>query len=57
MTKTYELATREGKYKTYDEAVEAGQRSIQRNGYDTLYVTETVAVIKTPTPTYEVVKL
>lgn len=48
-------------FNSYDDAVAAGKRYIARPGYagsiDQLFIMETVAVIKTPVPEYEVVKL
>lgn len=57
MKKTWHIITSPGKYETYDAAVEYAKRYAKTNQYDVVYVTEVVAVIKTPVPEYEVVKL
>jgi hypothetical protein len=44
-------------YKTYDEAVNVAKRSAQKHGYDTVRIYELTAVVNTPVPEYEVVKL
>lgn len=61
MEKKYTFQGSTQYFDSQDKAIEAGKRYLAKPKYgcqmDQMYILETVAVIKTPVPEYEVVKL
>lgn len=57
MEKHWKFAGSSTQFKTLDDCTEAAKRWTKQAGSDSVMVYEAVAVIKTPVPEYEVVKL